>query len=80
MPYLPQKLFCFFLYSHTVRILVVQQAQSIAKSGAEEIILINIGSGLTCFAASIKGFSAFVILFIFSSGLEIRKYPAFGNT
>ena len=37
-------------------------------------------SGLTCFAASIKCLSAFVILFIFGSGLDIKKYPAFGNT
>jgi hypothetical protein len=41
---------------------------------------ISSGSGLTCFAASIKYLLAFVILFIFSTGLDIRKYPAFGNT
>ena len=36
--------------------------------------------GLDLLRCANKCLSAFVILFIFSTGLEIIKYPAFGNT
>ena len=41
---------------------------------------ITYSSGLPWLAAPIKVFSAFAILFIFGNGLDIKKYPVFGNT